>query len=84
MGSFWLYTFALAKIFQNDATFIQKLTHGFKNHMRNLDNFRQAVESPKNLNSMDYFCLKNTFLQLKHYLQMIYLSLLSTTCLKIH
>ena len=27
--------------------FIQKLTPGFKNHMRNLDNFRQAVESPK-------------------------------------
>ena len=45
--------------------------------MRNLDNFRQEVESPKSWNSMDYICLKTTFLYLKHYLQ-IYLTLLST------
>ena len=45
--------------------------------MRNLDNFRQAVESPKSWNSMGYICLKTTFLHLKHYLQ-IYLTLLST------
>ena len=51
--------------------------------MRNLDNFRQAVESPKSWNSMGYICLKTTFLHLKHYLQ-IYLTLLSTTCVKIH
>ena len=44
--------------------------------MRNLDNFRQAVESTKSWNSMRYICLKNTFLHLKHYLQ-IYLTLLS-------
>ena len=25
----------------------KKATSGLKNHMRNLDNFRQAVESPK-------------------------------------
>ena len=56
----------------------------FKNHMRNLDNFRQAVESPKSWNSMGYICLKTTFLQLKHYIQKIYLTLLSTTCVKIH
>ena len=52
--------------------------------MRNLDNSRQAVESPKNWNSMGYICLKNTFLQLKHYIQRIYLTLLPTTCVKIH
>ena len=45
--------------------------------MRNLDKFRQAVESPKSWNSMGYICLKTTFLHLKHYLQ-IYLTLLST------
>ena len=33
---------------------------------------------------MGYFCPKNTFLQLKHYMQKIYLTLLSTTCVKIH
>ena len=44
--------------------------------MRNLDNFRQAAESPKSWNSMGYICLKTTFLHLKH-LQ-IYLTLLST------
>ena len=53
-----------------------KLTPDFKNH-RNLDNFRQAVESPKSWNSMGYICLKTTFLHLKHYLQ-ICLTLLST------
>ena len=45
--------------------------------MRNLDNFRQAVESPKSWNSMGDICLEATFLHLKHYLQ-IYLTLLST------
>ena len=54
-----------------------KQTPDFKNHMRNLDNFRQAVESAKSWNSMGYICLKTTFLHLKHYLQ-IYLTLLST------
>ena len=54
-----------------------KLTPDFKNHMRNLDNFRQAVESPKSWNSMDYICLKTIFLHLKYYLQ-IYLTLLWT------
>ena len=44
---FTLYTYVLAKILQNGAKFIQKLTPGFKNHMRNLENFRQAVESRK-------------------------------------
>ena len=41
------YTYVLDKLLQNAAKFIQKLTPGFKNHMRNLDNLRQAVESPK-------------------------------------
>ena len=61
-------------------------TRGLKNHMRNLDNYRQAVESPKSpksWNLMGYFCLKITFLQLKH-IQRIYPTLLSTSCVKIH
>ena len=70
-----LYTYLLAKMLQNGAKFIQKLAPGFKNHMRNLDTFRQAVESPENW---------NTFLQLKHYIQRIYLTLFSTTCVKIY
>ena len=82
--SFTLHTYVLAKILQNGAKFIQKLTPDFKNHVRNLDNFRQAVGSPKSWNLMGYFCPKNTFLQLKHYIQRIYLTLLSTTCVKIH
>ena len=55
-----------------------------KNHMRNSDNFRQAVESPESWNLMSYFCPKNTFPQLKHYIPKIYLALLSTTSVKIH
>ena len=38
----------------------------------------------KSWNSMSYFSPKNTFLQLKHYIQRIYVTLLSTTCAKIH
>ena len=34
-------------VLQNRVKFIQKLTPGFKNHMKNLDNFRQALQSPK-------------------------------------
>ena len=71
-------------VITNMAKFIQKVTPGFKNQMRNWDNFRIAVESPKSWNSMGYNCLKTTFLQLKHYTQNIYLTLLSTTCVKIH
>ena len=41
------YNYVLATLLQNNAKFIQKLNPGFKNHMSNLDNFRQAVESPK-------------------------------------
>ena len=48
-----------------------------QNHMMNLDNFRQAVVSPKSWNSMGYICLKTTLFHLKHYLQ-IYLTLPST------
>ena len=44
---FTLYTYVLATILQNGAKFIQKLTPGFKNRMRNFDNFTQAVESLK-------------------------------------
>ena len=51
--------------------------------MTNLDNFRQAGESPKSWNWMGHFCPKNTFLQLKHYVQRIYLTLPSSTCVKI-
>ena len=43
---FTLYTYVLAKILQDGAKFIQKLTRGLQNH-RNLSNFRQAMESPK-------------------------------------
>ena len=45
--------------------------------------FREAVESPKSWNSIGYFCLKTAYLQLRH-IQKIYLTLLSTTCVKIH
>ena len=43
---FTLYTYVLAKMLQNDAKF-RYAKAGFKNY-RNSNNFRQAVESPKN------------------------------------
>ena len=45
--SFTLYTYVFAKVLQNGGKFIQKLTPGFKNHLRNLNNFKQVVETPK-------------------------------------
>ena len=79
---FTLYFYVLAKTLQNGITFLQKLTTGFKNHTRNWNNFRQAVASPKSWNFMGVY-LKNTFFQLKYYIQRIYLTLLSTTSVKV-
>ena len=81
---FNLYTYVLPKVIQNGAKFRQKLTPGFKSHMGNWNNLRKAVESPKSRSLMGYFCPKNTFLQLKHYIQRIYLTLPSITCAKVH
>ena len=63
---FTLYTYVLAKMSQNCAKFIQKLTPGFKNNMRNLDNFRQAVESSKSWILTGYFCPKSCYLFKKY------------------
>ena len=48
-----------------------------------MDNFRQAVESPKILNLIGYTSPQNKFFQLKH-IPRIYLTFRSTNCLKIH
>ena len=50
-----LYLYVLAKVIRNGAKFIRKLTPSFKNHMRNLKNFRKTVESSKNWNLMGFF-----------------------------
>ena len=57
---FTLYTYVLGKILQNGAKFIQKLTTGFKNHMKNLDNFSKAMQNPKSQKLMGFFFPKNT------------------------
>ena len=44
---FYTYVMFILKILRNCAMFIQKLSLGFKNCMKNLDSFRKAVESPK-------------------------------------
>ena len=67
-----LYTYGLAKILQNGAKFIEKTDSWFKKlYMRNLDNFREAVDGPNSWKRMGYFCPKNKFLQLKHYIQRV-------------
>ena len=48
------FSLCLAIILQNGAKFIQKLTPDFKNHIRDLDNFRQAVKRPTSKRLMDY------------------------------
>ena len=61
---FTLYSYVLTKILQNGATFIQKLTLGFKNHMRNLGKSKKVkfdglllskkyIPSAKTLNTED-------------------------------
>ena len=77
----YLYTYILVKLLQNRVKFIQKLTPGFKNHMRNFDNFRQAVESLKSWNSMGATFVQkiHSFSYTEDYIQRIYLTLLSTT-----
>ena len=81
---FTLYTYVLAKILQNAAKFIQKLTPGFKNHMRNLDNFKARSGKSNKLKFNGLLLSKKYTLQLKYYIQRISLTLLSTTCVKIH
>ena len=86
---FILYTYVLAKILQNGAKFVQKLAAGFKLH-EELGQLQTSSEKFKKLKfdglllSKKCICPKNTFLQLKHYIQRIYLTLLSTTCVKIN
>ena len=41
---FTLYNYVLIKILQNGGKFLNKLTPDFKNHMRNLENIRQALD----------------------------------------
>ena len=61
---FTLCTYVLAKILQNGAKF-RYAKAGFKNY-RNLNNFRQAVESPKSWNLMG-FCPKKYIPSAKTY-----------------
>ena len=65
---FTLYTYVLSKILQNGAKFIQKLTTGFKNHMKNLDNFSKAMQNLKSRKLMGFFCPKNTAKRLRGFI----------------
>ena len=82
---FTLYIYVLAKILLNSAKFMQKLTPGFKNHMKNLDNSRKAVESPKCWSLIGYFSQKKYIRSANTYTDDLpNIIFLSTTCVKIH
>ena len=66
----------VTKILQNSAKF-RYAKAGFRNY-RTLNNFRQAVESPKSWNLMGV-CPEKYILSAKT-LYTVYLTLLSTTC----
>ena len=51
------FSLCLAIILQNGAKFIQKLTPDFKNHIKDLDNLRQAVKRPTSKRLIDYIPL---------------------------
>ena len=71
---FKLYTYVFTKVLKNGAKFTLKLNLDFKNHMRNLNNFRQTVKSPKGLNLMG-FRRENRFFKLSHLYIYIYIFL---------
>ena len=62
---FKLYTYVFTKVLKNGAKITLKLNLDFKNHMRNLNTFRQTVKSPKGLNLMG-FRPENRFFKLNH------------------
>ena len=78
------YTYVLAKLLQNGAKFIQnwlqisKIIWGIW-----ITSDKQWKVQKFKIQSAT-FVGKNTFLQLKHYIQRIYLTLLSTTYVKLH
>ena len=60
---FYLHLFFKLRYYiQNGAKFLQKLTPGFKNYPRNLDNFIQAVESPELKFDDDGLLLSNKYI----------------------
>ena len=81
---FTLYTFVLAKILQNGAKFIQKLTSGFKNHKKEFGQLQTGSGKFKKLKSDGLFLSKKYIPSTKTLYTGIYLTLLSTTCAKIH
>ena len=54
----------------------------FKKSHEEFGQLQTTSGKSKSWNSMGYFCPKNTFSQLKLYIQRIYLTLLPTTCVK--
>ena len=76
-----IYTLHLyfSKILQNSAKFIQKLIPVFKKSHEEFGQLQTTSGKCKKLKFDGLSLSKNTFLQLKHYIQGIYQTLLSTT-----
>ena len=81
---FTLYTYVVAKILRKGTKFIQNLTPGFKKAHEEFEQLQTSSGKSEKLKFDGLLCPKKTFLQQKHYIQRIYLTLLSTTCVKIH
>ena len=63
----YLYNFVVAKILQNSAKFIQKLTPDCKTSNNESGQLQTSSGKSKSWNSLGYFCPKSRFLQLKHH-----------------
>ena len=55
---FWLKKYRTIISLKSDSKFKEKLTCGFKYHMRNSVNFHPTTQKSENLTSMGYFCPK--------------------------
>ena len=78
------YIYVLAKILQNGANFIQKYMIHEKFGQLQTSSGKYKKLKFDGLLSKKHICPKNTFLQPTHYIQRIYLTLFSTTFVKIH
>ena len=57
---------------KSDAKFKEKMTCGFKYHVRNLLNFHPTTQKSENLFSMGSFCPKYTRFELQKYRKLIF------------
>ena len=81
---FTLYTYVLAKILYTKSGKIYTKTDSWFQKSHEKFGQLETSEKSKKVKCDRLLLSKNTFLELKHYINKIYVTLLSTTCVKIY